>query len=158
MPQRRKTYLCTCAPSEDSDQPAHSHRLIRIFTGRILDHQLCNVFMRTSKTLIRLHDAQSDLGLRLAHTSEGTLSHVAIQPLFCNNKYAKFIEVNCYSNLRVSGMGITNVRSCVPAKVSNPSVNYSTFHTLKLAMNLASFRKSFFFFFFFFFLHRAFLR
>ena len=26
----------TCAPSEDSDQPAHSRSLIRIFTGRFL--------------------------------------------------------------------------------------------------------------------------
>ena len=28
-----------CAPSEDSDQPAHSRSLIRIFTRRILDSQ-----------------------------------------------------------------------------------------------------------------------
>ena len=32
-----KTYLRTCAPSEDSDQPAHSRSLIRIITRRILD-------------------------------------------------------------------------------------------------------------------------
>ena len=36
-PQRQKTYLRTCAPSEDSDQPAHSRSLIRIFPWRILD-------------------------------------------------------------------------------------------------------------------------
>ena len=41
--QRRKTYLQKCAPSEDSDQPAHSRSLIRIFTGRILDSQGCEV-------------------------------------------------------------------------------------------------------------------
>ena len=29
------------APSEDSDQPAHSRSLIRIFTGRILDSHWC---------------------------------------------------------------------------------------------------------------------
>ena len=34
-PQCQKTYLQTSAPSEDSDQPAHSRRLIRIFTERI---------------------------------------------------------------------------------------------------------------------------
>ena len=34
-PQRQKTYLRTCAPSEDSDQPAHSSSLVRIYTGRI---------------------------------------------------------------------------------------------------------------------------
>ena len=30
------TYLRKCAPSKDSDQPAHSRSLIRIFTDRIL--------------------------------------------------------------------------------------------------------------------------
>ena len=32
--QRQKMYLPTCAPSADSDQPLHSHSLIRIFTVR----------------------------------------------------------------------------------------------------------------------------
>ena len=36
-PQLQNTYLWTCVPSENSDQPAHSHSLIRIFTGHILD-------------------------------------------------------------------------------------------------------------------------
>ena len=36
-PQRQKTYFQTCAPSEDSDQPAHARSLIRIFTRRFLD-------------------------------------------------------------------------------------------------------------------------
>ena len=35
-PQRQKTYLRTYACSEDSDQPAHSRSLIRIFIARIL--------------------------------------------------------------------------------------------------------------------------
>ena len=39
-PQRHETYLRTFAPSEDSDQPAHLRRLIRIFTGRIWDRQM----------------------------------------------------------------------------------------------------------------------
>ena len=34
--QRQKTYLRTFAPSKNSDQPAHSRSLIRIFTGRVL--------------------------------------------------------------------------------------------------------------------------
>ena len=42
-PQSHKTYLWTCMPTEDSDQPAHSRNLIRIFTGRILDSQGCKV-------------------------------------------------------------------------------------------------------------------
>ena len=38
-PQRLIKYLRICAPSEDSDQPAYSHNLIGIITGRILDIQ-----------------------------------------------------------------------------------------------------------------------
>ena len=63
----QKTYLLTCAPSEDSDQPAHSRRLIGIFTVSIVDSQGCKCFffffffffflMRTTKTLIRLRDS-----------------------------------------------------------------------------------------------------
>ena len=53
--QSQKTYLLTCAPSEDSDQPAHSRSLIRIFTERILDSQGCKVSSCGQKTLIRLH-------------------------------------------------------------------------------------------------------
>ena len=34
---RKRTFGFDCAPSEDSDQPAHSRSLIRTFTGRILD-------------------------------------------------------------------------------------------------------------------------
>ena len=33
--KRQKTYFQTCAPSEDSDQSAHSYRLISIFSGHI---------------------------------------------------------------------------------------------------------------------------
>ena len=38
-PQRQETYLQTSVPREDSDQPAHSRSLIRIFTGCILNSQ-----------------------------------------------------------------------------------------------------------------------
>ena len=41
---RQKLYIWTCTPGEDSDQPAHSRRLIRIFTGHILDSQGCKGF------------------------------------------------------------------------------------------------------------------
>ena len=37
--QRQNTYHRTCTRSEDSDQPAHSRSLIRIFIWRILDSQ-----------------------------------------------------------------------------------------------------------------------
>ena len=53
-PHFPKTYLLTCAPSEDSDQFAHSCSLIRIFTGRILDSQGCNVSSCGQRRLIRL--------------------------------------------------------------------------------------------------------
>ena len=33
----KKQHLRTCAPGEDSDQPALSHSLVRIFTEHILD-------------------------------------------------------------------------------------------------------------------------
>ena len=49
-PQCQKTYLWICAPSEDSNQPAHSRSLVRIFTVRILDSQGCSF----NKDLIRL--------------------------------------------------------------------------------------------------------
>ena len=38
-PQRQKTYIRTCASSEDSDQAAHLHSLIRTSNGRILDNK-----------------------------------------------------------------------------------------------------------------------
>ena len=40
-PQRQITNFGTCVPNEDSDQPAHSSSLIRIFTGCSLDSQGC---------------------------------------------------------------------------------------------------------------------
>ena len=37
--QRQERYRRRCAPSADSDQPAHSRRVIRIFTERSFDNQ-----------------------------------------------------------------------------------------------------------------------
>ena len=53
-PQRQKKDLWTCAPSEDSDQPAHSRSLIRIFTVRILDSQGWKVSSCGQRRLTRL--------------------------------------------------------------------------------------------------------
>ena len=39
----KRTNLWTCAPSEDSEQPAHLRRLIGISTGRILDRQKAKI-------------------------------------------------------------------------------------------------------------------
>ena len=55
QPQRQKTYPRICEPSLDSDQPAHSHSLIRIFTRRILD--------RIAKDLKFLHVDNEELRL-----------------------------------------------------------------------------------------------
>ena len=79
-PQRQETYLHTRAPSEDSDQPAHSRSLIRIFTGRILDSQGYKVFFscRQRRLCSDCADAQAYLNLRWAHWSEVTFSSVAV--------------------------------------------------------------------------------
>ena len=47
-------YRRTCAPSEDSDQPAHSRSLIKILTGRILDSQGCKFPLSEQRRQIRL--------------------------------------------------------------------------------------------------------
>ena len=38
-------YVLTCAPREDSDQPAISHSLIRIYSRRIMESQGCKDFL-----------------------------------------------------------------------------------------------------------------
>ena len=79
-PKRQNTYLETCAPSEDSDQPAHSRSLIRIFTERILDRHRCSVSSCGQRRLRSdCADAQADLSLRWTHLPEGMFSHVAVQ-------------------------------------------------------------------------------
>ena len=40
-PQRQKTYLRTCSPSKDSDQPAHLHHLLRILVIQWCKVSLC---------------------------------------------------------------------------------------------------------------------
>ena len=47
-----RKHLRACTPCEDSDQPAHSHSLIRIFTGRILDSQGCHIYLYGQGRLI----------------------------------------------------------------------------------------------------------
>ena len=65
------------APSEDSDQPAHPRRLIRIFTGRILDRQECKVSSCGQRGLWSdCVGVQPDLIFRLMHTSGRTFTHV----------------------------------------------------------------------------------
>ena len=74
--QRRFKSACAFAPSEDSDQPAHSRSLIRIFTGRILIARMQSFIMLTTTTLIRLRGCADCLSLRWAHVSEWMSSQV----------------------------------------------------------------------------------
>ena len=71
-------YVRKRAPSEDSDQPALSRSLIRIFTRRYLDSQWCKVSSCGQRRLWSdCADAQADLSLRWALMSVSTFSHVA---------------------------------------------------------------------------------
>ena len=64
--QHQKTFLWTCAPSEDSDQPRMKSFFIRT----------------TKKTLMKCADALADLSLRLAPMSEDWYSHVAVHMVY----------------------------------------------------------------------------
>ena len=87
------TYLRTCAANENSDQPAHSSSLIRIFTGCILDSRRCKVSSREQRRLWSdCADAQADLSLRWANMSESTFSHLYAQ--FNSNKTFRIISCN----------------------------------------------------------------
>ena len=59
--QCQKMYFWTCASSKDSDQPAHSCSLIRIFT----EPRMQSFLMWTVKTLNSLHRCMADSSLSL---------------------------------------------------------------------------------------------
>ena len=66
---------------EDSNQTAR----IRIFTGRIQEIQGCQVSScRERRLKSDCADAQSDLSLRLAHISGGTLSDIPVNLYMVN--------------------------------------------------------------------------
>ena len=66
------------APSEDSDEPARSRSLIRIFLGRISDSRGCQVSSCGQRILWPdCTGAQADLSLHWVHMSEDTFSHTA---------------------------------------------------------------------------------
>ena len=62
--KREKTYLRTRAPSEDSDQPALSRSLIRVFTGRMQMTRILDIHRTHSEDSDST--AQTDLCLRWA--------------------------------------------------------------------------------------------
>ena len=78
-PQRQETYFRTCASSEDSDQPAHLRRLIRIFAVCIFDDQC---YKLSSNRRWRLWsdraEAQEDSSLPWTHVMEGRFSHCGV--------------------------------------------------------------------------------
>ena len=76
-PQRQKTYFQPRAASEDSDQPAHSHSLIRIFT---LDSPVCKVCSCGQRRLWSNYaNRQAVLCCRGTHMSDGKF--IALQLL-----------------------------------------------------------------------------
>ena len=63
--QHQKIFLRTCAPSEDSDQLTHSHSLLIIFAGCILNSQWYKVSSSAQRRLwsdctdtVKTHDTQ----------------------------------------------------------------------------------------------------
>ena len=76
MPLREKTYLRTCAHIEDTYQPVHSRRLIRIFTGAF--------WIAKDAKFSHADNEDSDQTawirrLRWEHLSNSSISHVATQ-------------------------------------------------------------------------------
>ena len=112
-------YLRIFAHSEDSDQPAHSRRLIRIFTVRILNSQGCKVSSCGQRRLWSdsVESQRADLSLRWVQISEGTFSHVAAQfikhnvtILFCGNQTTGF-EINTpFITIRLIGLALIDQR------------------------------------------------
>ena len=47
--EQDKTYTKICATSEDFDQPAHLHRLIKIFTDRVYFYSLQAIHRGTNE-------------------------------------------------------------------------------------------------------------
>ena len=62
-----------CVPSDDSDQPAHSRSLIRIFIGRILDNHGCRFSNVDNEDCAYV---QTDLNFCWAHMPECKFFHV----------------------------------------------------------------------------------
>ena len=67
--QHQKVYLPTFVPDKDSDQPAFSYSLIRIFTGCLLDSHGCKFYHADSE---ESDQTAQTTNLCRAHMSEGT--------------------------------------------------------------------------------------
>ena len=100
-------YLCrdirklgTYVSNEDVDQLVHSHRLIRIFTGCILDSQGVKVSSCGQRKLrTDCADAPADLNFRWSHISEITPSYVAARfrlNTVCSERSPNMIHLEKY--------------------------------------------------------------
>ena len=89
-PQRQKTYLLTCAPNEDSNQPAIRASVVRKKTLYILGYPRCTQWgIWTDCT-----SAQAYMNLRWAHIFEGSFSDVAD-----NFSLSKLVRLISHRNL-----------------------------------------------------------
>ena len=69
VPVSRKRYKLACVPIEDSDQPAHLRRLIRVLDGHSMESQWLNVISDGQLS----QPIRTDLNLRLTHLPACTL-------------------------------------------------------------------------------------
>ena len=67
-PPHDKTNKMACVPSEDSDQPGHPPKLIRVFALRVKKAWVLSYPLSASKDWSDWVDAQADLSLRWAHS------------------------------------------------------------------------------------------
>ena len=103
-PQRKETFLRTCAPSEGLDQPAHLRRLIKIFTGRI----------SIGKDVNFLHADNKD--------SDQTAHMCRLIWVFVRRTYQKVRFLTLRFLLQINEFWIT---TCTEAYLKNSFVNYA---------------------------------
>ena len=65
FPEQSISYKIACAPSKDSDQPAHQHSLIKVFAGQSIGSQGSKAIQRALWS--DCADTQADLSLRWVH-------------------------------------------------------------------------------------------
>ena len=88
-----------CAPSEDSDQPAHARSLIRIFTRRFLDSQGCKVSSRWQWRLIRLRGCAGWFEVSLsAHVRRYVIFSLFCQFFFFFFFFMLRVELTCWNS------------------------------------------------------------
>ena len=99
-----------------------------------------NFFMRTTKTLIRLRGC-ADLNLRWVHTSEGTLSVVAVRfiKLLVQDECFKFswMSQSYFDRLNEKGLRLTYSGTQAPTVV-HPTHFHSIIRTLTLLLACVS--------------------